>query len=238
MRGDNPDRTCLSWWFPRIQALGLPVPRTLIIREPEVHSVLFALCWGEVPDMGPLKSLEEKVREAAQEIGWPIFLRTGQTSAKHLWEDTCFVNQEANLLDHIVAIAEYGFCADFLGLSADVWAVREYLPGPAPLTAPGFGNMPIRHEIRVFATGQGITHWQPYWPKSALLQGGVSNSDADKFMADSPAPPQEIQDGSIKAAEACGGEWSIDWLLATGQWVLTDMAEAAQSYRWDPGQSS
>jgi hypothetical protein len=31
----NRDRTALSYWFPKIQAAGIPVPRTTIVRMPK-----------------------------------------------------------------------------------------------------------------------------------------------------------------------------------------------------------
>ena len=38
---------------------------------------------------------------AAKEMGEPFFLRTDHTSAKHSWEETCFVKSTSDLMQHV-----------------------------------------------------------------------------------------------------------------------------------------
>lgn len=122
MTRDKDDKTRLSYWFPKVQAAGLPVPTTRIITLTREESTALTMhLFGEGP-ADELHRLHAKIAGAADEIGGvPFFLRTDFTSAKHDWKDTCCVRNADLIPHHIHAIWEYSELADMMGLLCDVW---------------------------------------------------------------------------------------------------------------------
>jgi hypothetical protein len=229
------DRTCLSYWYPRIEQAGLPVPRTEIVRCP---NDLTPLLDGKTPE-GWDKFLAELETARAKIGGDVCFLRTGQTSAKHDWKRTCLVPKDAKLSHHVGAIVEFSACADFFGLATDVWAVREMLPTMPVTVCPYYADMPVCREFRFFAAstedGGGVVRCcHPYWPRKSLEQGKVDiDDDVYEQLCRMPDGVREsLYRMARVAAQACGGEWSVDILETKNGWYLTDMAEAGISWHW------
>ncbi len=225
------DRNCLSWWFPKLQAADLPVPRTEIVRSPELLDLLD----GVRPD--GYDAFLSELSAAAGRIGFPCFLRTGLTSGKHQWKDTCYVPSAGVLPMRIAALVEFSELVDILGLPSTVWAVREMLPTTPQMTAFS-GDMPICREFRFFVRDGEISCWHPYWPKFALLEGfprGVPDDFDGRYellcylpAGDEPAIRSMVDDAGL----VLGGEWSVDVLETKLGWYITDVAEAARSFHW------
>lgn len=246
------DKTCLSYWFPRIEKAGLPVPLThwtgigregwrnlmnSLDKPPRRNSDLEhghnALIW-----------LADWIAEKGSLVCLPFFLRTGQTSGKHQWTDTCFVNtlDQKEIAKHIMAIVEYSEMADMIGLACDVWVVRQFIK-TAPICL-AYRGMPVNREWRFFVEGGRITHTQFYWPKRSVKQGSPQalpgkaldwQADLARIGTLDSVTRTRLERLSLDAAQACEEDYSIDWLQdADGNWLLTDMAEAARSFRYDP----
>jgi hypothetical protein len=240
-RNPNDDRlTCLSHWFPIIEAAGLPVPKTTIIRMPrEALDDIYNLFDG-VPMKGKADATFVEIETACDAMGYPCFLRTGLTSGKHSWKETCFVTKIEDVQEHVINLVEHSELVDLMGLACDVWVVREMLPTTPVAIAPNFRDMPICREFRFFVDGGTLTCFHPYWPFEALEQGGV----AIPFAADDGpdfGPLFMLNDDeqcylsalACRAGAALGGAWSVDLLETTRGWFLTDMAQASTSYHWE-----
>lgn len=228
------EHNCLSRWFPLIERAGLPIPKTAIVRT----SVdLIRLLDGERPE--GFDGLLAEIETAAATIpGPPWFLRTGQTSGKHDWKHNCFLESLAALPRRLYGLVEFSECADVFGLPYDVFAVRELISTRPLFLCEGFGGFPLTREFRFFATPDEVTHVQPYWPPDAVEQGNPSESSWRELLAASSrltaAERESLSHLAIRAAAACSGHWSVDFLQAAdGSWWLTDMATAETSYRWD-----
>jgi hypothetical protein len=134
------DKTALSYWFPKLVEAGIPVPRTKIIKMPaEAQKVIWGSFDNEDANTGDEAAFFKELRLATLDIGFPCFLRTDHTSAKHGWNETCFVESFSNLKQHVYNIAEFSEIADMMGIPWDTWAVREFLPTmrePLPLKKP------------------------------------------------------------------------------------------------------
>lgn len=228
-QGENVQKlACLSYWFPVIRDLGLPVPRTQIVRT---DVKLIELVDGRQP-----KGLGEFIIALAQEaevIGLPLFLRTGQTSGKHDWRNTCRVEKISDLLQHVVNLVEFSEMVDLRGLDTDVWALREFLHTEAAFIA--FNGMPITTERRYFVENDTLVCHHPYWPVEAI--------EGETDVPDWRARLQQINQEGVEVEElgrmarlagsALHGKWSVDFLFTTDRgWVLTDMAPAQQSWHW------
>lgn len=228
----------LAYWFPRIEAAGLPVPKTRLV---STNVDLLSLLDGIEPEGFP--TVAKYLHEAAAEIGYPCFLRTGYTSGKHDWRDTCYVPDAESLIRHVIALVEASALADIMGLPVDSWAVRELIPNVPLFTLDHYCGMPFVPEWRIFADVGGVTHVQPYWPMDAIEQGRPSAPNWRDIVAaffDKVSTPEVVEllgDMAIRAARACdGGEWSVDflWSAVTGSWWLTDMADGDRSFRYEP----
>ncbi len=231
----NADKNCLSFWFGKLLAAGLPVPRTEIVRT---ECDLIRLLDGKTPDgfadfLGELTAAREK-------IGGPAcFLRTGQTSGKHSWRETCYLPAGHDIAPHVAALVEFSECAGFLGLPWNVWCVREMLPAVPQMTA--FRGMPVCREFRFFVRGDGeVVCHHNYWPRESLAEGLRSAPpDFDhryECLSCLPAGDSlELHSLASRAGLAVGeGAWSADILDTRNGWFMTDMAVAADSFHW-PG---
>ena len=227
------DKTCMSYWFPKIEAGSLPVPITIMLEMPsEAFRDIYRLFDGEGLE-GDAEPFFAEVRKAAEGIGYPCFLRTGHTSGKHDWDRTCYVQSADDVANHIVSIVEYSEMAGIIGLPSKVWAVREFLPTKPLGLCPAFGNMPICREFRFFVEDSSVRCWHPYWPRHALEQGGadISNENYEAFC--------QLDDGdglhemALAAGAIVGGAWSVDFLETERGWYLIDMAEAEKSFHWE-----
>lgn len=230
------ERNCLSHWFPLIEAAGLPVPRTTIIRaEHDLTSMLD----GVRPE--DWDTFQELVRAACYDHGVPCFLRTGQGSGKHSWSDCCYVADAANVGQHIFNLVEWSHLVDMFGLPTDVWAVRDLIETKPLFTCEWFGGFPVTREFRYFMRDDEFehVHVQPYWPPDAVADGSPDHPDwRERLEIANRLTDDEMQHLATLAGAAVGavgGYWSIDFLEDRhGNWWLTDMALGEQSFRWEP----
>ena len=232
------EQTRLSYWFPLVEAAGLPVPKTRIIQIGR-HDLVREFD-NERSESLPI--LAEQVRAAAIEVGGPpFFLRTDYTSGKPDWNETCCVTDLSLVEHHIMNLVEFSEMADLRGLPTDTWVVREML-NTRPLFRAFRGDMPITREFRYFVRDGVIEHRQPYWPEAAL-EGQVCMPEGctnilwrEMLTAVSILHAGEralLDDLTRKVSAIVPGHFSVDWLETTDRgWVLTDMAEGEKSYKW------
>lgn len=227
----NP--TCLSHWFPILQKTGVPVPRTEIVRVDQWHD-LVNLLDGKKPK--GFESLMTRLHGAAMNVGgYPVFLRTGQTSGKHEWEQTCYVKSKDVLGHHVAALVEFSECADFMGLPYDVFVVREFLKLETAFTA--FDGFPVNKERRFFLRDHRYQCSHPYWPEHAVAEGRPSDAEWREKLAilNKDIFPDIKEQGRIfdMVAAAFDGYWSVDFAKhVDGRWLCIDMAEGDKSFHW------
>lgn len=229
--------TSLDYWFPKIEAAGIPVPKTILIpTDVDLHHFMDA----QRPPR--LDELIAPIREAILKVGCPAFLRTGYTSGKHDFRRSCFVESADPdaIARHIYGIYEYSEMTQITGLPLDLWVVREYLNVHALFTA--FNGLPIAREFRIFCEKGMPTQYQPYWPEGAISDhsnyGGSLPDDWRDRLRDlntiSVGELWMLHNMSQSAASIDGlveHDWSIDWLWTVDRgWVLIDMAEKRHSY--------
>jgi len=149
--------TCLSYWYPRLEAAGLPVPRTTIINAPkDIINILD----GHTPE--GWTDFESALQSACYNHGLPCFLRTGYGSGKHQWGETCYVTDPNTIADHVYHLVEWSELVSMIGLPYDVFAVRTLIKTRPVFKA--FLGFPVTREFRVFARDGAVEHTQPYWP--------------------------------------------------------------------------
>lgn len=243
------DRNCLSYWFPKLEAAGLPVPKTRIVTCESLLPIL-----DGIPPPWFDTFIAELHLAASAVGGYPVFLRTGQGSGKHSWSETCYVKSHEDLGQHVRNLVEWSECVDMLGLPTNVWAVREMLPTKPVAVCPYYKNMPVNREFRFFVRGGDVCCVHPYWPSGALAQGGcwakakdgepdnpwgaveyeLDHKHQDDYKALCTLPNGvDLHFLAHSAGRALGGDWSIDILETEKGWYITDCAEAARSFHWE-----
>jgi len=244
------NKNCLSYWYPALVRAGLPTPKTHIeFASKEVVKAIYNAFDGK-GDISLLEDFANRLRVGYEKITndkreYPVFLRSGETSYKHDWKETCFVScndAEAKkaglptLVERIINIATF---QEMMNLPYPItWVMREYLPVIPLGICPKYGNFPVTKEFRVFVDGPKIICWHPYWPLDALKDGGFQPKE-HVFNYDDFCNSHDI-DGVLelasRAGEALGGKWSVDILLTAKEpiWYVTDCAVAAASWHW-PG---
>lgn len=232
---DTP--THMGVWLPKIEAVGLPTPKTILLEMPdEAVRDLWTQFDGK-PAGEAWAAFVEMTKGRADEIGFPLFLRSAYFSGKHEWDKNCFVRDRAKLGDHMSSIAYMSECVGVgmgtVRCSWKTWALRELLPTMPVGICPNYDNMPVCKEFRFFAEDGNVLCWHPYWPDHSLERGGCDLS-AEAFEALSiPDNLPELMAMAETASRVCGGAWSVDLLQTERGWFLTDMALASTSWHWE-----
>jgi hypothetical protein len=228
-------KSCITYWFPKLK--GLPVPKTFIIKTDITASEQFRYIDNDNIIEDKIQKLVSDIKNHASRLGYPIFLRTGQTSAKHDWKNTCFVSNEKKIRYHIDRIILFSCVVDIFGLPADIWAVREFLHLDYAFKA--FDDMPISKEFRFFIDNGKITHEQFYWPENSIENPSIKNWKKElKIMSVLGSDRNKVFKLVQKIADKFKDDisFSVDICKTiNGNWYITDMAPANVSFKYDKG---
>lgn len=226
-------RSCLSCWFPVLSEANIPVPRTeVLVLDPSEAWEMCRVLEGDGSEL--YRRVCAWVREAADSVGYPAFLRTGQTSGKHDWDRTCYLAGPNDVQQHIASLIEFSEVADMLGLPYNVWAVREMLPTTPLFRCAGYRGFPVVEEYRCFVRDGRVECSHPYWPMDALEDGEPDNPNwralAESISRETPAECIALAE---RVAALFDGYWSVDVLKTDRGWYVTDMAVGEVSYHAD-----
>jgi hypothetical protein len=205
-------------WFPKIKDI-LPVPKTEILEISKDEMIS--------------EDLHQKIKDSANKIGYPLFMRSDQGSAKHDYERSCHAASEDKILGNLACLFEWH-------LLVDLWPVaivfRELLHLHAPFKA--FEGLPIAKERRYFVDEGKVLCSHAYWPEGAIEAGRGAKNLPDGWQA--MLAEISIEDkGEIACltrmaesfAENVPGFYSVDFAQkADGQWVMIDAARGELSY--------
>lgn len=228
------DPASAFWWYPKVKDLDIPQPRTILVEAGFDSLETFA-------DHNTKDDIPESAYMAAREIGYPLFMRTDLSSAKHDWKNSCLVERESDLAKHMAAVAYFNFC---MGLRPRGWMFRELLPLEHDFEV--FEFMPCSTEWRVFVNGGNVECFHPYWEAETILEWYGGDTRTRKSFRPFAVPPDgweemlagrygEVPNEVLAAAgtvgRTLGGAWSVDMAKhVDGTWYLTDMAPAGMSY--------
>lgn len=235
LKGHDP-RNSLSYWYPLLRAAGFPVPRTEIVRTR--WPLISWLLDQQMSDaeLGKYKSFLRGLSKKADAIGYPCFLRTGHTSAKHQWKDTCYIADRDQIPKAVLNLVEFSSMVT-PSLPCDVWAVRELLP-TTPVAYSRRG-MPLCREFRVFASSGAVHCMHPYWPLDAIRKelgsdcGKVADAIFDELSLISHVYVRTIRSMAEDVSRKLTGSWSVDFLETHRGWYVIDCAMAADSYHYE-----
>lgn len=235
----------LAFWFPILKNLrgeGISVPETVFIDtnefDPNCVVALRKMFWMEDMTEEDKKSLIKfiaSVEMAANKIGCPIFLRSGNTSNKHDWLDSCYVKEVKDIASHIQNIAEHSMMADMKGgWPVNIWALRKLIPTKPIFTA--FNGFPVTREFRAFFRDHKLECIHPYWPLESLDGYTKDEKWKNKLLRMNRLSRDEVNvlcAMTLKVAEHFDGWWSLDWLYGKDKkWYAIDMAKGEDSFHW------
>lgn len=224
------NKTCLSYWYPRIKE-GIP---EILMPETELVFCNAGDKW-HLFDGKKTPHIEDVVRRltiAANKMGYPCFMKDGIFSGKHDWDNTCFIQGPDQIFKHLYNIAEMAETYGVMDVSL-YFCIRKFIP-----TAPAFfafNGMPVTCERRYFVKEGKVVFHHPYWIPDSI-QNPTSDDWAELLEELNKETKEEVLYLKVlteKIGILLGGAWSVDWLKdREGNWWLTDMAEAHKSFIW------
>jgi hypothetical protein len=228
---EQRNKTSMLYWWPKVELLEIPVPRTTFIAADSRH-ILSVMENGAELD----STFAAHLKDVASDFGYPVFVRTDLSSGKHGWEKTCFVSSENNLIRNTLGVCEeneLGPC--FMGPPYEAIVLREFIELEAPFVA-FYGKLPVNRERRYFIRDGKIECHHPYWPEEAI-DGHTKEPRWRELLAElNSEPPNEIEilsSYALTVGDVMEGYWSVDFAKAkNGEWYLIDMAEGDKSYHW------
>lgn len=226
------DHTSMLYWWPLVKDLAVPMPETIIV--PSSQEALYGLLDGKDLPAETWASL----RAAAGKLGYPVFMRTDHSSAKHDYLETCYVRDPLALEMHVWRLIEANVMADFMGLPCEALVVRQFLSLAATFTA--FNGLPIAPERRYFVRDGQVACWHSYWPAEAIADGYHRQPLPRTWQAilrqangSTPGEIALLTGYAATLGAVLPGFWSVDFAMtAGGNWRFIDAAEGARS--WHP----
>jgi len=227
----NPKNN-FTFWYSKLCEIKTPMPRTKIVHYEYGYELL------KLSDGGKPKGFDNflvDLKRAINDIGYPVFLRTSNTSNKHDWQDSCFLTKEEDITKHLISLMDACLAANIGGLPwpLDFWIVREMIETKPLFYA--FNLMPITKEFRFFIKDHKIQCYHPYWPAECFNGQEIHNSKeqikAVRYLG--KKDEQILIRHTEYVAKHFKGYWSVDWLQdKNGDWYLIDMADGENSFHY------
>lgn len=242
------ERNSLLYWFPKVRALDIPTPKTEWVEfPPEIAHKFF----DESTQDDAVKQFQpylKKLKEKAESLGYPLFIKTDMASHKHGWEKGAFVRREKDLLDHIINTLEFNAMVGVVGLNYRAIVIREFLELDWRFKA-FHGKMPVARERRYFINDSQVLCHHPYWIQDAILKAHKNEGKTHELFGYMPHKlpnkweemleeiNRETEDEitllthyASQIAQVFTDYWSIDFAYTRkGNWFLIDMANGYAS---------
>jgi hypothetical protein len=232
------NKSSLLYWFPKIAGLGIPVPRTEIVRLTQGEIQAYRRCEG---DTISFPRLNGQVKRVIQDMfPLPVFLRTDEYSGKHGWKKTCFLDNLDNLDRNLAGVIEGSLTVDVLGaLPIEAIVVREFIPMDTEFYAFS-GEMPVNPERRYFIRNRKVECRHPYWIEDTIAEATPRDKlprnwkkILESMNTQSESEIKLLAEYAERIAKVLPGYWSVDFCRARDKtWYLIDMAEGDKS--WHP----
>lgn len=228
-------RNSMSFWWPRIKHMTIPQPKT--IRFPLNRKAYFKTLFDDSGKTPPPKGDKEDFLKACQKLGFPVFMRTAETSAKHSWNKTCFVKSEEQLNNNFWSLLEDNYLA--VDHIPDAVFFREFIPMESYFTG-WYNDFPVNKEVRTFIKNGEMQCWHPYWPPGAMEQAKPSDPkwkekyeklcDLEGWDVNTIVEYSNMVAKEFDEVYDDPGWWSVDFAKGKdGKWYLIDMALGAVS---------
>lgn len=234
-----------SYWFPKIEKCGIPVPESIIIPVP--IPVMKSFFFEEDGDKERVRAFvrDSLLPAIPESFGNRVFVKNGCFSNKFDFKHCSPERTEDALYEAVSHIQYDSFCFDTGGNTEIV--VRKFIGGSDDSFKDTiYEGMRLRPEIRVFHdfdSGRSL-YAANYWDWDYCHEA-ISRHESDKAVYEKAYPTLESVFGAHKdqALELVQskmkgvdlkGVWSADLMYAEGRWWLIDMALGHMSAYWNP----
>lgn len=231
------DKNSMLYWWPLVMKIDIPTPETVMIELNMGRWETVGITEDDEESIAAWEKVYPEILAAFEKVGVPAFLRTDHTSAKFLWDETCYMSDTNSLNEYIKALVDFSEGAGLIGLEVNAIVVREFIEMQTGFYAFS-GNMPVNPERRYFVKDGDVICHHPYWIEEAVaeLMDDNTNSWRDILTAMNTETPGEIKlltGYAQQVSRAVEGHWSVDFCKsADDRWIFIDMAEAERS--WHP----
>lgn len=215
----------MDHWFPLTKDLPIPQPRTEAVLTMGTN-----MWYSFLDDPHILDRSFKEILPIADKLGYPLFIRTDQASAKHSYVDTCKVESEDQLLQNICNLIEENYMCD---LNIQTLYFRSFIELDSMFTA--FNKMPVAPERRYFVKDGKVLCHHPYWIEDAIRNPSIEDWDGPLrgMNFQEACEVMLLKKYATIISRAVPGCWSVDFALAkNGVWNFIDMADARLS--WHP----
>jgi len=227
------DKNSMFYWYPKIKDLNIPQPKTEMYK---FNNEEFELIRNEeMPN-----SLLKNCLEIAEKIGFPLFMRTDQSSCKHGWKKTCFVESRESLEHHFFELLNTSTMQGWMSYTDNGLVFRGLLDleighkHGIPFTA-FYGEFPVNKERRYFIKNGKLQCRHPYWYPNAIRNPSFNDWESTLNVLNKETPDEVLllTTYAQKVADLFSGYWSVDFAKGIdGKWYLIDMAIGNDSFHW------
>jgi len=228
-RSDLYKESSMLNWYPKIKDLKIPQPDTYIVKIP-YKNLIEMIDGKQLPD-----KYVTLIENSADILGYPLFLRTDNSSQKHQWNKTCFVKSGDDLEQQILNLLDNNGACDLVD---NAIILRLYIPMFSLFKAFS-GKFPVSREMRYFIRNGKVQckHW--YWFDEVLKKQGRPEDKEwesklkiiNTLTEDSEKRINQYLDLVCKKFPE--GYWSVDFCQGKdGKWYLLDMARGEVSFHY------
>jgi hypothetical protein len=219
----------MFYWYPKIKDLKIPQPKTEMYKFTEKEFKTIQHLEG-IPI-----SIYENCLPIAEKIGFPLFMRTDNSSCKHEWKSTCYVPSKNELQKHIFDLLEYSYMQGDMSYVDKGLAFREFIPLTTKFTAFS-GDFPVNKERRYFIRDGKVQCHHPYWYPGSI-EGHTKKKNwrpiVDALNYETEFEKKLLTRNAELVGTVVDGYWSVDFAMGkNARWYLFDMARGNESFHW------
>lgn len=242
------DQNNISFWYPKIRACGMLVPKTKIFQVPEEITKAFFMDGDQEKNIDTIYNWvkDEVMPKLPQELSNLIFIKNGTFSNKFDFK-TCAIR--ANAVEITSSLIEINYTSLVMGAGGiSEFAIRERIKFNSVARPCIYNGMPLRNEYRVFYDfdNQKPLYIVNYWDYD-YCNDDISRKATDRIIYEATYPTilaqyeknknyvtEKVAD-YMKNVRGLSGIWSVDVLEDDmGYLWLIDMAIGNRSAYWDP----
>ena len=166
------EQNTMFYWYPKIKDLDIPQPKTLSYQFTKREC-------KKIQEEKIPKTFVEKVMPIADKIGYPLFMRTDNSSCKHGWKKTCYVESKESLPMHLFELLSTSAMQGWMSYNDNGLFFREFIEldygyyGGKKFTA-FYGDFPVNRERRYFINNGKIQCHHPYWYPDAIQNSSIN----------------------------------------------------------------
>jgi hypothetical protein len=233
-RIENMEKNSMFYWYPKIKNLDIPQPKTEMYKFTKDEFKTLQRTEG-IPT-----TLYDNCISFAEKIGFPLFMRTDNSSCKHGWLKTCYVESKESFKNHIFELLSNSVMQGWMSYVDKGLIFRELLELEIghrygiPFTA-FYGEFPVNKERRYFIRDGKLQCRHPYWYPDAIRNPSY-NDWKDTLEVLNKETSDEVlllTKYAQKVADIFDGYWSVDFAKCfDDNWYLIDMAIGDDSFHW------